>query len=274
MTNGGSSGTSGDERRARRLAFAIFAAVGLAFAVVNALSELDERARLGQPVETWEPWCWELTSFAGFLAVAPVVLALSQRLRPPRLSWPAAFGAHALATVPFSLVHVGIMVALRHAVYSLQAELYAGAGGWIDVLIYEYRKDLISYAVLALLPHVAARLTPSRVPAGASAPEHRIEVRDGSRTVRVAPADIEWAQAAGNYVELHGRFGILLHRQTLAALADELEPLGFARIHRSRIVRSAAIAAVETKPSGDFEATMASGATVGGSRRYRSNLRP
>jgi DNA-binding LytR/AlgR family response regulator len=272
VTSGGGSVTSGEERRARRLALAIFAAVGLAFAVVNALSEIDERTRLGRPVDAWEPWCWELTSLAGFLAVAPVVFAVTQRLRPPRLSWPAALAAHALLTVPFSLAHVGIMVALRHASYWALADAYRGAGSWFDVLVYEYRKDLITYAVLAMLPHVAARLVSGR-PGGDSPPaDHRIEVRDGSRIVRLAPGDVEWAQAAGNYVELHGTFGTLLHRQTLAALAGELEPHGFARIHRSRIVRSAAIAAVETRPSGDFDVTLASGAAVGGSRRYRSNL--
>lgn len=272
MTSGGGSGTSGEERRARRLAFAIFAVAGLAFAVVNALSEIDERSRLGRPVGTWEPWCWELTSFAGFLFVAPLVFALSQRLGPPRLSWPAALGAHALLTIPFSLAHVGIMIGLRHATYWAVSDDYGGSGTWLEVLVYEYRKDLISYAVMALLPHVAARLIPGRASAEAPPARHRIEVRDGSRTVWLDPTDVEWAQAAGNYVELNGRFGTLLHRQTLAALADELKPHGFARIHRSRIVRTESIDSVETKPSGDFEATLASGTKLGGSRRYRVNL--
>ena len=273
VTSGGGDGTGG-ERRARLVAWTIFAAVGLAFAVVNAASELDERARMGRPVDTWEPWCWELTSLAGFLLIAPAVLALSQRLRPPRLAWPAALGAHLLVSLPFSLAHVAIMVGLRHASYWAAGDSYSAAGSPLDVLVYEYRKDLITYAVLVALPHVAARLIEARhreTPAAAAA-DHRIEVRDGSRTVRLAPADIEWAQAAGNYVELHGRFGTLLHRRTLAALEEELKPHGFTRVHRSRIVRAAAIAAVETKPSGDFEVTMASGAVVGASRRYRGNL--
>jgi len=272
VTSGGAGGTSG-ERRTLALSLAFFAAVGLAFAIVNSLSEIDERARWGRPVEAWEPWCWELTSFLGFLAVAPLVLALSLRLRPPRLSWPAALGTHVFLTLPFSLSHVAIMVALRHALYWVQSDSYSAAGTWIEVLVYEYRKDLISYAVLALLPHVAARLVDSGgAPPASPQADHRIEVRDGTRILRLAPADVEWAQAAGNYVELYGRFGTLLHRQTVAALAEELKPHGFARIHRSRIVRAAAIEAVETRPSGDFEVSLASGAKVGGSRRYRENL--
>ena len=108
-------------------------------------------------------------------------------------------------------------------------------------------------------------------PALAAAP-FRIEVRDGSRTSWLAPEDVEWAQAAGNYVELNGPFGTLLHRRTLAALAAELAPHGFVRIQRSRIVCKAAIVGTETRPSGDFELTLASGAKLGGSRRYRENL--
>jgi hypothetical protein len=272
VTSGGPGGTSGG-LRPRLFALGLFFALGFAFAIVNALSEIDERARLGRPVETWEPWTWELTSFAGFLAVAWFVFLASQRLRPPLLPWPATIAIHAALTIPFSLVHVGAMVGLRHAIYAVLGDAYSGAGGAIDVLVYEYRKDLISYAVLALLPHVAARLLPAGDrQAAPPQPEHRIEVRDGSRTVRLAPADIEWAQAAGNYVELYGRFGTLLHRQTLANLEAELRPHGFARVHRSRIVRAAAISAIETKPSGDFEVTLASGGKVGGSRRYRANL--
>ena len=98
VTNGGDSVAGGD-RRALRLALAIFFAVGLAFAIVNALSELDERARAGRPVETWEPWCWELTSFLSFLLLAPIIFRLSQRLWPPRLAWPAALGVHLLLSI-------------------------------------------------------------------------------------------------------------------------------------------------------------------------------
>jgi DNA-binding LytR/AlgR family response regulator len=101
---------------------------------------------------------------------------------------------------------------------------------------------------------------------------YRIEVRDGSRTRWLDPADVDWAQAAGNYVEIFGAFGTILHRRTLAALAEELKPHGFARIHRSRIVRKAAITATETRSSGDFDVILASGATIGGSRRYRDEL--
>jgi DNA-binding LytR/AlgR family response regulator len=139
------------------------------------------------------------------------------------------------------------------------------------VLLYEYRKDLLTYAVLALLLTLARRFA---APAAAPPPDagFRLEVRDGSRTSWLAPEDIEWAQAAGNYVELHGRFGTRLHRETLATLEATLAPHGFRRIHRSRLVRAAAVREVEGKASGDFEVTLESGERLAGSRRFRARL--
>jgi hypothetical protein len=182
VTNGGDSVASGD-RRVRRLALAIFFAVGLSFAIVNALSELDERARAGRPVETWEPWCWELTSFLSFLLLAPVIFRLSERLWPPRVLWPAALGTHLLLSIPASLAHSLLMIGLREAIYAALGERYGyGSDDLGAILLYEYRKDLISYAVLVALPHVARRLLEVR---HAPAPDgrYRIEVRDGSRTL-------------------------------------------------------------------------------------------
>ena len=272
VTSGGNSVASGD-RRARRLALMIFVVVGTAFAVVNALSELDERARAGQAVESWEPWTWELTSLASFLLLSPVIFRISQRLQPPAVSWPMAIGVHLILSVPASLTHTFVMIGARQAIYAAAGGTYGyGGDGLGPVLLYEYRKDLISYAVLVALPLLTRSLIDARQSPQARPDDHRIEIREGSRTRWLAPEDVEWAQSAGNYVELFGPFGMALDRRTLSALADELHPHGFVRIHRSRIVRRAAIVATETRPSGDFEVSLSSGSRVGGSRRYRENL--
>ncbi len=58
----------------------------------------------------------------------------------------------------------------------------------------------------------------------------------------------------------------------LAAVADALAPYGFVRIHRSRLVRRAAVASITATPAGDSEVALASGVTVDGSRRFRGGL--
>jgi DNA-binding LytR/AlgR family response regulator len=195
------------------------------------------------------------------------------RIRPPRFGWPVTVALHLALTVPVSLGHVGIMTVLRHLVYAAQGLVYQLRTAVPDDLLYEYRKDVPDYLLIAATLVILERLLrPSPAESFTPATPAKIEVRDGSRTTWLAPADVLWAEAAGNYVELHTTTGNLLHRTSLTALERELAPHGFARIHRSRLVRREAVRAVETNASGDFDATLANGARVSGSRRYRSAL--
>lgn len=278
MTNGGRDGTSGGTAEPWRLPpwlpFAIMIAFGLVEASVTALSVIDDHAAMGHRLEPWRPWVWELTSVAGWLAMLPFIMLAVSRIRPPRFGWPATVALHLALTVPVSLGHVGVMTGLRHLIYAAQGLVYRLRAELPADLLYEYRKDVPDYLLIAAMLLILERLLrPASIePAAAPATSPKIEVRDGSRTVWLAPADILWAEAAGNYVELHTTAGDLLHRTSLAALERELAPHGFARIHRSRLVRREAVRAVETNASGDFEAVLANGAKVGGSRRYRSQL--
>jgi DNA-binding LytR/AlgR family response regulator len=63
----------------------------------------------------------------------------------------------------------------------------------------------------------------------------------------------------------------LLHRATLAGVAQELGD-GFVQIHRSRLVRRAAIRRIETDRSGDFTVVLEDGTELKGSRRYRESV--
>jgi hypothetical protein len=274
LTSGGPAGASGGKQKSPRrpalLAAAVYAAFGLVYLVVNATSVIDERRALGRPVEAWQPWVWESTSFAAWLLLLPGVLWLAGRVRFPKRPWRAA-AIHLAATVPFSLAHTGAMFVLRALAYGAAGEAYRLSGPLLDVAIYEYRKDAVTYAAIVLAFWVVRRLA---LPPGGpeQVGEALIEVRDGSRVMWLKPEEVDWVSAAGNYVELHGAFGTRLARRTLAELETELAPCGFVRVHRSRLVRKAAVAATETRQSGDFAVTLRSGAAIGGSRRYRTNL--
>jgi two-component system LytT family response regulator len=64
----------------------------------------------------------------------------------------------------------------------------------------------------------------------------RVLVRNGDRMLVVAPAEIDWVEAYGDYVRLHVGQQAHLLRSTLTDIEQRLKPEGFARIHRSRLV--------------------------------------
>jgi hypothetical protein len=252
-----------------------FLAIALAVMAVlltfNAMNTYPEHARAGYPLAAWEPAVWEVSSGLYFLAVAPLIQALTRRAwlgdRPllPRLA------IHFAAAAAISLVHVVFIGAVRWAVYRLMGGHYDALGPLGD-WPYELRKDLMVYGAIVgiYVFWCLARAAPAGE-AGTVALEV-LEVRDGARRHFVPLNDVVWVEAAGNYVELHRGGAGLLHRASLSEMERRLQNAGFVRIHRSRLVRREAIGAVESKPTGDFTVTLRDGRELAGSRRYRRPL--
>ena len=132
-----------------------------------------------------------------------------------------------------------------------------------------------SYAALAarlpvaLAEHAAARQD-----------RRRLVVRDGARTHVIPHEDIIWIEAEDYYARIHAR-GLstapgagrrILARESLRALERTLDPAVFARVHRSAIVNTRWIKAVEPLASGDQRLTLNDGTTLRVSRTHRAAL--
>jgi two-component system LytT family response regulator len=87
----------------------------------------------------------------------------------------------------------------------------------------------------------------------------------------VPVAEIEWLEAADNYVVVHARDRAPLIRRTLAALLADLGD-GFVRTQRSAAVALVHVRAVESLAKGDATVVLASGARVPCSRQHRAQL--
>jgi hypothetical protein len=268
-TTGGNSGTGGARFGP---VFTFIVAVTLVIAFVNATSVLMEHANGGSPVHVWEPVLWEFSSIVALFTLCPVIFALYRRYGPQRLGLVRFLVLQVPIVVVFSLLHVAGMVAVRYAGYGLAGMHYNFGHGRLPLeLLYEGRKDVLSYGIYMGIFWVADRLaaqsaTPSR--------PQRLEVRTDGRVLYFEPGEILWVEAAGNYVEMNiaGRPSPLLVRGTLAEYEAKLDTADFIRIHRSRLVNRAHVRQVETTHSGDVTVTLSDGREIAGSRRYREAL--
>lgn len=236
---------------------------------VNGISRLSDLRGAGSDVAGWMIVVDEASSFLAWLVCMAVIWRLVAMVRPPRIGWPVAIGLHFLATIPISLLHIGLMVLLREGAYALGGVVYDFAHGeLLSEILYEYRKDAPVYFLLAAAfsgIQWATRLLPEGV-----APANLL-VQDGAVRHSIPVDRIDWAEAAGNYVAIHWLGQHALHRATLAAVEEKLGG-GFARIHRSRLVRRDAVRRLETLPSGDFIVTLDDGSELRGSRRFSDAL--
>lgn len=264
-TNGGNSGTDG---RAPVAAALVVAVLLLAKGLVDAESIIDASPELPR----WQPFALELTSAGFFAALIWPLWQLSRWWREPRLPWPAAVAAHLALSLPLVLAHALWLAGSRAAVFAAMGSVYRFDWSWAQ-LVFEWRKDVLTLVALAgvgwLLDRLFTHAPPAALP---DAAPFRLAVKDGSRTILLAPHEVSHASSAGNYVELATSHGRLLHRVTLAALETELAAHGFVRIHRAHLVRVSAVAAVERLGSGDFSVTLADGVRLPGGRRWRDSL--
>ncbi|MGB3544880.1 LytR/AlgR family response regulator transcription factor [Rubrivirga sp.] len=101
----------------------------------------------------------------------------------------------------------------------------------------------------------------------------RLLVEDGGVFVPVAVQDVIWAEAAGDYTQLHTHGRTYLASQGIGALSERLDPARFARVHRSTVVALDALRALERDNSGGFLARLVDGSTVRVSRTYADTIR-
>jgi two-component system LytT family response regulator len=107
---------------------------------------------------------------------------------------------------------------------------------------------------------------------GESEPMTRFVVRGVGRLLLIEVGEVDWIEAAGNYVRLHhGRESHLL-RETMSSLEARLSPRRFARIHRSTIVNLARVRELHHILHGDYSVLLRDGARLTLSRGYRERF--
>lgn len=100
----------------------------------------------------------------------------------------------------------------------------------------------------------------------------RFLIKSHGRVHFLDAADIDWIEAAGNYVKLHSGDDSHLIRETMTALEEKLDPRRFLRIHRSCIVNIDRIKELHPMFKGEYEVLLKDGTKLTLSRTYRSKL--
>jgi two-component system LytT family response regulator len=112
----------------------------------------------------------------------------------------------------------------------------------------------------ALRPASASALAAAARPAGSFA--ERLVIKDGARVEVLPVADLDYARAQGDYVELVSGGRSWLKEQTLQDLEAALDPARFVRVHRSYLVQCARLVRVEPAGKDSRAAVLSTGARI------------
>lgn len=100
----------------------------------------------------------------------------------------------------------------------------------------------------------------------------RLAVKTGGRVVFLRLSEIDWIEAADNYVKLHVANEAHLLRETMNALEQRLPTDRFLRVSRSAMVNVEQIKELHPMFHGEYVIVLRSGAKVTLTRTYRDKL--
>jgi|HubBroStandDraft_6_1064221.scaffolds.fasta_scaffold04770_4 two-component system LytT family response regulator len=143
---------------------------------------------------------------------------------------------------------------LHHAVARAQSELRKS------------RDHAITHRILNLLSQVRPAASAT------TQPDQRLVIKANGRVVFLDLENIEWVEAAANYVRLHVGKDSYLFRETISRISERLDPNHFVRIHRSTIVNVSKIKELIPVNSGEYVVVLKTGRELSCSRGYRTTL--
>ena len=121
--------------------------------------------------------------------------------------------------------------------------------------------------------HLTRRLLDFLAEARSESPmERRLVVKAEGRVVFLKMGEIDWIEAAANYVRLQAGAKSYLVREGISHIASRLDPSQFLRIHRSIIVNVHRIKELQPCNRGEYMVVLTNGKELSCSRGYRAQL--
>jgi hypothetical protein len=175
---------------------------------------------------------WSLQEFGIWLLITPFICFALQRSMQLK-----------------QLMLIGVLSLACVLMVNTSLDVFIEQVTWQESLFYNWHKHAIAYLAIVTLVHFKSRfvdLHPAKSSASvAQTPHSFINQKTEEKTALqrlqieecdIAIADIYFAKAAGNYVELHTKQGMSLLRTTMKELENSLPAKTFYRCHRSYLV--------------------------------------
>jgi len=100
----------------------------------------------------------------------------------------------------------------------------------------------------------------------------KIAIKDAGEITLVPVAEIEWVDAAGDYMCLHAGGEIHVMRITMKELESQLDPKRFQRVHRSTLVNLQRVEKICSHINGEYHLFLKGGERLKMSRTYRDKI--
>jgi len=260
-------------------------------ATINATTVLMEEAReASASFQVWEPFAWEYSSALATLFIFPLIAGFMRKYPWDWQTTKSSIGRYMVAAITYGALHILFMVAMRELVYLLSASDYQFSVSFQHFMfefLYELRKDVWSFcffvAMIGVYRYIVAQWLGDAQSISNKADKpidcqqseslaNILLVKKLGKEFLIKTKNIEWAEACGNYSNLHIDNEIYPMRTTMSDFILKSRHYGLIRVHRSFAVNVNRVHFIKPLASGDAEIVMRSGQKIRLSRRYKSDF--
>lgn len=160
-------------------------------------------------------------------------------------------------------VHAFETHALDYLLKPFDEERFRKALGRARTHLQRTRSGEVATRLLALLHDVRPQPAP---------PADRLVIKTSGRVVFLKSEEIDWVEAAANYVRIHTGHDEYLMRETMNAFEAKLDSRRFMRIHRSIIVNLEKIKELQPCNNGEYIVVLRNGKELSLSRSFRDRI--
>jgi hypothetical protein len=197
--------------------------------------KFSERGYTGTGKDDFQLVSEQVTSGIAVLFMVPFVVHWVRIFPFRRDTWPRAIIGHTIGSVVFALGHYLLMIMMRGPWYALNGRDYIWREPFASNLLLEYQKDIKIYVGFVLLVTAYLHFTGTRS-SEPSAANERLIVQTGSGDTVLRFEQIDYLEAARNYVSVYAEGREFVVRDTMTNVLQRLSGGPFARTHRSFIV--------------------------------------
>jgi hypothetical protein len=272
----------------------IYGCFWLAVALVMALRSVGSHALIGDNLTYPHALAVAIATCLLWSALLPQIVGWSDRLEGEQLSWHGTVLAHVGSAFAFVLVSVSwrfvldlVFPMLRrvHGTPLTVFGIYLLTGLGRSLLVYgaavaaahawkRYRTAAHSAETSHDHASMAAHEFPPADDNISDRLPERFAIKANGRLSFVRAADIDWIEAAGNYVSLHVGDKAYLLRESMRGIEKQLDSSCFLRVHRSAIVHLSRVRELQSLSSGRYDAIFISGARANLGRSGIERLKP
>ena len=234
------------------------------------LAKVLEAEQSGSDQDTFRLVSEHVTSAIAILVMVPFLIQWMKLLPPTLRAWPRLVIGHTIGSMFFAFGHFVLQIALRVPWYALNERSYVWREPFVNNLVVEYQKDIKIYLGFVVLVSAYQYYRRSKT---ASPQPHadRLIVQSGTGNSVLKFDDIDYLEAARNYVAVHAGGREYIIRETMTNLSRKLSAGPFERTHRSFIVNIDKVREIRTVDAGQ-RVILIGGGEVPLSRGYREEF--